>query len=145
MVEPGPGRPKILVRRHFLEIEKETRAWLDEKIDAVLELARIKIAVDPVSATLGNPVAFPILAGGFALVAAVVYLKLRFPDPLAQAEQTVREVAEDIAKAIEETKATEKGFELTQPLIDATRDLLLRIWKDPLFGFGGQGPFLPGV
>ncbi len=35
MAEPK-GRPKILVRRHVLEIKRDTRDWLEEQITRVL-------------------------------------------------------------------------------------------------------------
>lgn len=134
------GRPKNLRRVHIIELTPK----LDAQLDEALEIARLRTTIAPISATLGNPTAFPILAGFTGIFIAVLYLKLRFPDPAGQTRDTVEQAAGEIAKIIEESKAAEKGFELTQPLIDATRDFLLRLWEDPLFGFGGQGPFIPG-
>ena len=142
-----PGRPKVLVRRHFLEIEEKTRQWLDEKIERGFELVQLKAALGPVSATLGNPVAFPIVAGLGGAFIAVLYLKLRFPDKQAQAESEVRKAAEAIAEAIERSKPDppigERDPSTLDRLIQAYTDFLMRIWNDPLFGFGGAGPFHP--
>ena len=113
---------------------------LSDQLDEALEIARLNTVLKPVASTLGNPVAFPIIAGLLGVLGAVIYLKLRFPDPLAQARSEVEKVARGLAETIEESKAVEKGFELTQPLIDATRDFLMRLWNDPLFGFGGGRP-----
>lgn len=143
-----PGRPKTLVRRHILEIKGDTREWLDEKIDQVLEVARLKILAEPVAATLGNPVAFPLLIGLGGSLMAIIYLKWRFPDPLAQSESIVRDVARAIADFLERAKPDppigERDPDTLDRLIAAYADFLMRIWKDPLFGFGGGGPFIPG-
>lgn len=47
MVEGGPGRPKVLLRRHVLEVKEDTRKWLSEELD---ELKRAFITGTGISA-----------------------------------------------------------------------------------------------
>lgn len=66
MAEPK-GRPKTLVRRHVLEIKKDTRDWLEEQIEEV-KLAFIAgkgagAIGDALGGFLGNPAAVPLLMG----------------------------------------------------------------------------------
>ena len=132
--------PKAKEERSRFLFRVQLTDRLSDQLDEALAIARLKVIAEPISATLGNPVAFPIIAGLTGVLIAVIYLKLRFPNPLAQARSEVEKVATGLAEVIEESKAVEKGFELTQPLIDATRDFLMRLWNDPLFGFGGGKP-----
>ncbi len=46
MVEDKPGRPKVLVRRHVLDVKKETREWIDERLEGFLsthDVSKIRI------------------------------------------------------------------------------------------------------
>ncbi len=99
MAEPK-GRPKVFVRRHKIELSDD----LSEQLDMALETARLKVILSPVEATLGNPVAFPLIVGLLAIpvgVLTLLYLFPKLPDtpfPVV----TVRETANDIARWIKE-------------------------------------------
>ncbi len=146
------GPPRVLVRRHILEIrggkddKRSTREWLEEE---VLSVVKLGIAMEPVKATLGNPVAFPILAGGAALLIGILYLRSVLPK--GSPEAAVREAAETITEIIQEIippifppPVEGQPPSTLETLRQGLVDLLMRIWNDPLFGVGGGGPFQPG-
>lgn len=73
--EPS-GRPKTLVRRHILEVKEDTREWVDDLVDSVVNKVVItKGVVQPVSAFLGNPSVGNWLVGVIALGVAAVAVK----------------------------------------------------------------------
>ncbi len=61
--EASPGRPRVLVRRHVLEIKEETQEWIEELADKYLVGKSIGALGESLQGLLGNPVAFPVLAG----------------------------------------------------------------------------------
>ncbi len=133
--------------RHTLEIEEDTREWLDEKIDDVLGVARLQAAIEPVSATLGNPVALPLIAGGIGV--AVGYLILRGALPEAPTKEQVIIKAQELADWL--SPILQGAADVTEAALKATsngiRDGIVWLWErfqgDPLFGFGGKGPTEP--
>ncbi len=113
--------------RHILTLSPE----LSEQVDNALEIARLRTILKPVEATLGNPVAFPIIAGGIGILVGFLALKLLFPDPLAQARSVVEKAADTIAETLEKLtpEAPFPGLELgTGAFVETTRDLLMRLW-----------------
>ncbi len=133
-----------------LNFKIELSDELSGQIDTALELVATKIAVEPISATLGNPVAFPLIAGGVAVFGAVLLLKSKFP--AGSPVSLVRDAAKTIAETIQEIippifpPAVEGQPPTTlDTLIENLTDLLTRLWNDPLFGTGGGGPFMPGT
>ncbi len=146
MAEPK-GRPKTLVRRHVLEIKEDTRDWLDEKIDRALDIAQQKVLIEPVSATLGNPVALPILTGAVGVIVGYLVLRGKLP-PTPTKEQVITqagELADWLAPIVEGAK--DITVEALRTLSNTIRDGIVWIWErfqgDPLFGFGGKGPTEP--
>ncbi len=71
MAEEKPGRPRVLVRRHVLEIKAETQVWLEEMVGKLLVGKSITAAGESLGGLLGNPTAFPILAGAVATALGV--------------------------------------------------------------------------
>lgn len=135
------------VKAHVIELSKD----LDAQLTRALDIAQQKVLIDPVTSTLGNPVAFPIIIGAIGLLGIVLYLKFKFPDPAAQATEIVRDAAEkavDVLKEIEERvdppREEGEGPSTLDVLKENLVDLAMRLWNDPLFGVGGQGPFIPG-
>ncbi len=139
MVE-GTGKRAKSTDRHIITLSPE----LSEQVDDALEVARLSTILKPVEATLGNPVAIPILAGGVGVLAAVLFLKWKFPDPLAQARDEVEKAAKGLAEFFQEIIPFQPPVEGEGPntldvLIQNLTDLFMRFWNDPLFGFGGSG------
>ncbi len=93
MAGEKPGPPRVLKRRHILKLSPE----LDKQVDEALEIAKLKVILKPVEATLGNPVAFPLIFGTAALVGGALLLKLWFPSPDAAVTQ-VRDAADNLAR-----------------------------------------------
>lgn len=147
MAKEPRGRPKTLVRRHVLEIKEDTRDWLDEKIEDILGVSRLKTALGPVSATLGNPVALPFIAGSIGV--AVGYLLLRGKLPEFPTTEDVISKAQEVADWL--GGVLQGGADITEGALIATsnaiRDGIVWLWErfqgDPLFGFGGKGPTEP--
>ncbi len=137
MVE-GTGKRAKTTDRHIVTLSPE----LSEQLDEALEIARLRTLLKPVEATLGNPVAFPILAGFLGVGIGALLLKLWFPDPLKQARSEIEKAADEIARVLEESK----GLELTEPFIEATKATLLFIYDRVLdvAGFLGGREFKPG-
>ncbi len=73
MVEGKPGRPKVLVRRHVLEIKEETQEWLEEMMNKYLAGVAIRAVGEAAEGFLSNPAGALILGGGIvAGLAAIV-------------------------------------------------------------------------
>ncbi len=134
------GPPRVLVRRHFIKLSDE----LDAQVDRALDLVTAKVALDPVSATLGNPVAFPILFGTIGVLAVALYLRLKYPS-LSDKDAAI-EAAESFAEFL--AKQTEGAADFTlealKTLSNTIRDSIIAAWEafaqDPLFGLGGKEP-----
>ncbi len=142
-----PGRPKVLVRRHVLEIKEDTREWLDEKIEEVLGVTRLKTALEPLSATLGNPAAFPIITGVIGVGIGFLVLRgILSKDPTREeVAMKAGELADWLAPILE--GAADVTVEALQTVSNTIRDGIVWLWErfsqDPLFGFGGKGPSEP--
>lgn len=123
-----PGPPRVLKRRHILKLSPE----LDEQLDRWLTIQEQKLIIEPLKATLGNPVAFPILFGVGGLIAGVLYMKYKFPD-LTSAPPVLRDLAEDIAEVINAPLPNIPGVadleQVRKNLVQGTKELLLRLWK----------------
>lgn len=132
--EERRGRPKVLVRRHEIRLSDD----LSEQLTEALELWRQRNIIGPVEATLGNPVAFPLLFGLFGVLIGYIYLKLMFPDPLAQARDTVEQAAGQVADLIETQRAFSVGEKLqfagavvgefSKEAAEATKKVLLKLY-----------------
>ncbi len=148
----GKWIPPEAPRNFIFSIDEKDKEFFEGTVAP--ELTRIIAtngAFNALSALLGNPAFIPIAAGSLGILAIVIYLKLKFPDPEAQAEEAVREAAEvavELLKQIEETvdppREEGQGPSTLDVLKENLVDLALRLWNDPLFGIGGQGPFIPG-
>ncbi len=120
------GRPKTLVRRHKIELSDE----LSEQLDAALETARLQALLKPVEATLGNPVAFPLIVGLLAIpvgVLTLLYLFPKLPDtpfPVV----TVRETAESIARWIKEHDPVPPVGDALATAARVLGEALFKIW-----------------
>ncbi len=120
------GPPRVLKRRHILKLSPE----MDEQLDRWLDIQEKKLLIEPVTATLGNPTAFPILFAGVGLLVGVLILKAVYPEtgvPITQ----VRETANDIARWIKEhdpgfLPATEDALTVASRILG---ELLTKIWK----------------
>ncbi len=109
MAEGKAGRPKVLLRRHVIEVKKETREWLDEKIEEVTRTYIIGKAARSSGEIIKGAVSHPV---GFATIASLVgilALKAGFlKDEIAAIQEMVlgalgatREAGEDTRKALE--------------------------------------------
>ncbi len=58
-----PGRPRVLVRRHVLEIKEDTQEWIERLADRYLVGKSISALGESLQGLLSNPAAFPVLAG----------------------------------------------------------------------------------
>ncbi len=123
------GPPRVLKRRHILKLSPE----MDEQLDRWLDLQEKKLLIEPVTATLSNPTAFPILFAGVGLLIGVLILRAIYPEtpetsfPIAQ----VRDTANDIARWIKEhdpgfLPATESALDTAARVLG---ELLVKIWK----------------
>ncbi len=120
------GPPRVLKRRHILKLSPE----MDEQLDRWLDIQEKKLLIEPVTATLGNPTAFPILFAGVGLLIGVLVLRAVYPEtgvPITQ----VRETANDIARWIKEhdpgfLPATESALDTAARVLG---ELLVKIWK----------------
>ncbi len=69
MAEEKLGRPKTLVRRHVLEIKKDTRDWIGEQLGELKQAFVVGKATESVGEVLKGAVSHPV---GFALIAAPI-------------------------------------------------------------------------
>ncbi len=124
----GTGKRAKTTDRHIITLSPE----LDGQVDEALEIARLRTVLKPMEATLGNPVAFPIVAGLVGLAGGFIILKLLFPDPVGQARSEVENAAEAISEVINTPLPDIPGVadleEARQKLVAGTRDLLMRLW-----------------
>lgn len=129
-----PGRPRVLIRRHVLEIKEDTQEWLEEQIGRVL-------LVQPVTATLGNPVAFPVLFGFAGLFGGALLLKILYPNVLEAPRHAVEEAAKGIADIIE------KNLPQPEPTLDGEEHTADKLWKGIVSLWEtiarGQAPLFP--
>ncbi len=73
MVEGKPGRPRVLVRRHVLEIKEDTQEWLEGMMNKYLAGVAIRATGEAAEGFLSNPAGALILGGGIvAGLAAIV-------------------------------------------------------------------------
>ncbi len=120
------GRPRVLVRRHKIELSDELSGQLDE----ALETARLKVLLSPVEATLSNPVAFPLIVGLLAIpvgVMTLLYLFPKLPDtdyPVV----TVRETADSIARWIKEHDPVPPVGDALSTAARVLGEALFKIW-----------------
>ncbi len=126
MAEGKPGRPRVLIRRQVITLSPE----LDEQVDKALEIAHLKTLLKPVEATLGNPVAFPLIVGLLAITIGVVtllYLFPKLPDtdfPVV----TVRDAADSIARWIKEHDPIPPVGTALETAVRVLGEALFKIW-----------------
>lgn len=127
---------------------------LSDQLDEALEIAKIRTILKPVEATLGNPIAFPIIFGLGSVFVGFLILRHLFPLPIPSFELTPEEIARDLLAGIDRTIAPVRNEvekvaeeiadvihrplpdipgvvnleEARQTLVRGTRDLLMRLW-----------------
>ncbi len=66
----APGRPKVLVRRHVLEIKEDTRDWLEEQLDGLKQAFIVGKVSRSVGEVLKGAVSHP--AGYLSVTGALI-------------------------------------------------------------------------
>lgn len=73
------GRPKTLVRRHVLEIKKDTREWLSEELDELKNafvLGKTARAIgETAKGVLSHPLGFAAVAGPITALLITLFVK----------------------------------------------------------------------
>ncbi len=67
------GRPRVLVRRHVLEIKEETRDWIEEKIlPLVVQVPIVKAVGQTLGGALSHPTGYLSVVGAIVLAAHTI-------------------------------------------------------------------------
>ncbi len=67
------GRPRVLVRRHVLEIKEDTRDWIEEKIlPLVLQVPVVKAVGESLRGALSHPTGYLSVVGAIILAAHTI-------------------------------------------------------------------------
>ncbi len=125
MPEGKPGRPKVLIRRHVIEVKKETREWieslLDVQVNKVLGVSTGRSVIKALGRAASHPVGF------IAISASITALLIKLG--LAKEEiAAVQEWATGVAASAGETG--EKARRLLERAWCRFRTMLAR----PLIG-----------
>ncbi len=103
-----PGRPKVLVRRHVIEVKKETREWIEKQIDGIRNAFVLGKVTRSAGETLKGAVSHPV--GFLAVTGATTAILLK----LGLFKEEIAAIQELILGALSSTR--EAGEEARQAL-----------------------------
>ncbi len=76
MADDKPGRPRVLVRRHVLEIKEDTRDWLEEQLNGLKQAfiaGKVSRSVgDALKGALSHPAGYLSILGAVILAAHTI-------------------------------------------------------------------------
>ncbi len=75
-----PGRPKVLVRRHILEIKEDTQEWIESQISRVLAITYAGKATRSAGEIIKGAVSHPVGYVGITILIAAVAVALKGGD-----------------------------------------------------------------
>ncbi len=100
MDEGKPGRPRVLIRRHVLEIKKETREWLSDELDELKQTFIIGKTARSVGEVLKGAVSHP--AGYLSVIGALILAAHTIPGLRDIVVKLEKDAAEAAGEAIED-------------------------------------------
>ncbi len=124
MAEDKPGRPRVFVRRHVLEIKEDTRDWLGDQFDGLRRAFVVGKVTRSAGEVLKGAVSHPV---GFALIAApIVASIIAFLFQYAKSKKEEAPGGETLVQELERSI----NLVLFEPApSDASTDAWINAWK----------------